>query len=86
MLQRTQLMLDEQTKNDLLYLSMATNRSMSSLVREFVVEKVKIEKESYQSQAVFGRRSRNFIENGQKRRKAGPKISFERLVRSGNQS
>ncbi len=44
MLQRTQLMLDEQTKNDLLYLSMATNRSMSSLVREFVVEKVKIEK------------------------------------------
>lgn len=44
MLQRTQLMLDEQTKNDLLYLSMATNRSMSSLVREFVVEKIKIEK------------------------------------------
>jgi hypothetical protein len=44
MLQRTQLMLDEQTKNDLLYLSMATNRSMSSLVREFVIEKVKTEK------------------------------------------
>lgn len=37
-------MLDEQTKNDLLYLSMATNRSMSSLVRDFVVEKVKLEK------------------------------------------
>ncbi len=37
-------MLDEQTKNDLLYLSLATNRSMSSLAREFVVEKVKTEK------------------------------------------
>jgi len=44
MLQRTQLMLDEETKNDLLYLSQMTNRSMSELVRSFVAEKVKKEK------------------------------------------
>jgi len=44
MLQRTQLMLDIQTKQDLQYLASITNRSMSELVREFVAEKVKQEK------------------------------------------
>ncbi len=44
MLQRTQLMLDSETKEDLLFLSRETNRSMSGLVREFVAEKVKEEK------------------------------------------
>lgn len=37
-------MLDDQLKQDLLELAELTNRSMSDLVREFVVEKVKIEK------------------------------------------
>ena len=37
-------MLDEETKNDLLYLSQVTNKSMSELVRSFVAEKVQKEK------------------------------------------
>lgn len=44
MMQRTQLMLDSETKEDLLFLSRETNRSMSKLVREFLAEKVKTEK------------------------------------------
>lgn len=44
MLQRTQLMLDEETKNDLLYLSQETHKSMSELVRSFVEEKVRNER------------------------------------------
>jgi len=44
MLLRTQILLDSETKRDLVYLSEVTNRSMSALVREFVAEKVKIEK------------------------------------------
>lgn len=44
MLQRTQLMLDSETKADLLWLSEETNQSMSQLVRKFVAEKVKVEK------------------------------------------
>lgn len=47
MLQRTQILLDTETKRDLEYLSEVTNRSMSELVREFVAEKVKIEKKKY---------------------------------------
>lgn len=37
-------MLDDQIKRDLEYLSEVKNQSMSSLVRKFVAEKVKIEK------------------------------------------
>ena len=44
MLQRTQILLDSETKRDLIYLSELTDRSMSDLVREFVAEKVKVEK------------------------------------------
>lgn len=44
MLVRTQIMLDDQTKRDLEYLSEMKNQSMSALVRKFVAEKVKIEK------------------------------------------
>lgn len=44
MLQRTQLMLDDQLKQDLLELAELTNRSMSDLVREFVAEKVEEKK------------------------------------------
>ncbi|MBI4067709.1 hypothetical protein HY407_04980 [Candidatus Gottesmanbacteria bacterium] len=44
MLVRTQIMLDDQIKRDLEYLSEVKNQSMSSLVRKFVAEKVKIEK------------------------------------------
>lgn len=44
MLQRTQLMIDRETRQDLLLLSQFTNKSMSRLVREFLKEKVKEEK------------------------------------------
>jgi len=44
MLVRTQIMLDDKTKRDLEYLSEVKNQSMSSLVRKFVAEKVKMEK------------------------------------------
>ena len=44
MLIRTQIMLDHQTKRDLEYLSQVKNQSMSSLVRQFVAEKVQVEK------------------------------------------
>lgn len=44
MLIRTQLMLDDQLKRDLLMLSEAKNQSMSQLVRTYVVEKVNAEK------------------------------------------
>lgn len=37
-------MIDSETKEDLLFLSRETNRSMSELVRAFVKEKVKMEK------------------------------------------
>lgn len=41
---RTQILLDPQTKADLAFISEMTNESMSSLVRRFVAEKVKVEK------------------------------------------
>ena len=41
MLQRTQIMLDEETKRDLEILSLETGKSMSSLVREALAEKMK---------------------------------------------
>ena len=44
MLQRTQLMLDRQLKQDLMFLSQVKNQSMSELVRKFVSEKVEEEK------------------------------------------
>ncbi|OGG26239.1 hypothetical protein A2960_04655 [Candidatus Gottesmanbacteria bacterium RIFCSPLOWO2_01_FULL_39_12b] len=44
MLQRTQLMLDRQLKQDLMFLSQVKNQSMSELVRKFVSEKVREEK------------------------------------------
>ncbi len=44
MLTRAQILLDVETKRDLEYISQMTNESMSSLVRRFVVEKVKVEK------------------------------------------
>ena len=50
MLQRTQLMIDSETKEDLLFLSRETNRSMSEMVREFVAEKVKKEKKKIRYQ------------------------------------
>lgn len=47
MLQRTQILLDTETKRDLEYLSEVTNRSMSDLVRQFVAEKVRVEKKKH---------------------------------------
>lgn len=44
MLIRTQLLLDDQLKRDLLMLAEAKNQSMSQLVRTYVVEKVNVEK------------------------------------------
>lgn len=44
MLQRTQIMLDHQTKQDLLELALLTDQSMSELVRRFVVYGVQEEK------------------------------------------
>lgn len=52
MLQRTQILLDTETKRDLEYLSEVTNRSMSDLVRQFVAEKVKVEKKRVKKQKV----------------------------------
>lgn len=46
MLQRTQLMLDDQLKRDLLWLSQMKNQSMSQLVRTYVVDRVKKEKKT----------------------------------------
>lgn len=46
MLQRTQLMLDTDTKQDLMELATLTNQSMSQLVRRFVASAVKEEKKS----------------------------------------
>ena len=47
MLQRTQILFDVETKRDLEYLSEVTNRSMSDVVRQFVAEKVKVEKKKH---------------------------------------
>ncbi len=44
MVQRTQLMLDRELKEDLLYLSQATNQSMSALVRTMLRQSVKEKK------------------------------------------
>lgn len=41
---RSQILLDAETKQDLVYLSEITNESISSLVRRFVAGKVKAEK------------------------------------------
>ena len=40
MLIRTQILLDQETKRDLEYISQMTSESISSLVRRFVAEKV----------------------------------------------
>jgi predicted transcriptional regulator len=57
MLQRTQILLDAETKRDLAYLSEVTNRSMSELVRQFLAEKVKVEKKRVdQKQKTKGKR------------------------------
>ena len=43
-------MLDEQTRQDLLYLSQVTNQSMSELARQFIAEKAKEEKKKIAKQ------------------------------------
>lgn len=80
MLQRTQILLDSETKRDLAYLSEVTNRSMSDLVRQFVAEKVKVEKKKVRI------RKRKFkkmtaaealLELGQKAKKIDEKYGYE---------
>ena len=44
MLLRTQILLDEETKRDLEYLSEVKNQSISKLVRTYLSEKVRLEK------------------------------------------
>ena len=44
MLKRTQILLDEETKRDLEYLSEVKNQSISKLVRTYLADKVKAEK------------------------------------------
>lgn len=52
MLQRTQILLDEETKRDLEYLSEVKNQSISKLVRTFLAKKVKIEKRKEKKKGV----------------------------------
>jgi|SRR3989304_9081791 len=54
MLQRTQLMIDEQTKQDLEFLARSRGKPVSKLVREYLKDRILKEKKKYAPRAGAG--------------------------------
>ena len=54
MLQRTQLLLDKETKHDLIILSQLKNQTLSQLLRNLLTKKIPTEKKKHHQKSIDG--------------------------------